>query len=372
MRDLVIICLIIAIVIGVGVGVIFVNTSNPSWSKEVPNSEIIVKQENITIGKPVVICKNESTKKMIKTFNFTKSDPQSLGNLPWDSMSGKLSSEEIFSVTGSAIEMSEQGPKVNVSNWSFGTRFKKIVFVIDQSYDVSDRKVYWASDVDIQRWNTFGVSSRDEYAFEKVGEDLYVFKDRHERICFVGYKLERFEGERKRIQSFNNIPWQNLSGNMSLKFIAQRLNFTLQGEGSEHQADMQLENYAISEDRGYLVASRGRFEEGIFSFNGTIYQAQDIQIQPGDYPGGINPSGLTPSFRLVTIRAGEPETKVYVCLFSDKDNNIVGATWTKDRLDSLAGGSGGNGGTSTYSSASNPAVGANGGPGNPSRLGITR
>jgi hypothetical protein len=307
-----------------------------------------VQDKNIISSNQIEEIKNESIKAI-------KIDPQSLGNLPWGSMSGSLTRQEIESITGIQME-NLQGQKVHVVNWS-GTRFKKIGFVIDQSYDPKDRKVYWADNVDVQRYNAFGINSRDDYVFEGIGE-IYISRDNRGRICFFGYKPEE-SGEQSRIQSFVNVPWQNLSGNIPLETVAQKLSFNLQGldyyYNPEKEADSQIMSYNAStmesRVRGCLVASHGRLEQAIFSYNGKIYEARDIQIQSGDYPEGVNPIGATPPFRLLTIRAGKPEEKVFVLLFYDKDENLVSAMQTKNRLDGLLSSGVGSGGTSTFSSS---------------------
>jgi len=340
-----------AIIIAVMFGYILINQKSQSVeTMETTNHVIATPQETKSVAKLVT--------NLLVLSNAIKINPQSLGNLPWDRMGGNLTSQEIGAIAGTPVVDNLRGPRVNVSEWPNGVRFERIGFIVDQSYDVQDRKVYWASDVDVQRFNTFGVDSQDSYALEKVTEDLYVYRDSRGRICFFGYKLLS-GGIQERIQSFANVPWQYLSGNISLEMVAEEFDFDLSSVDSYYNAERDADNQIISypfssleaKKRGQLVAFRGSFEQGIFSYNGTIYRAQDIEIQAGDYPGGINPTGATPPFRLVTIRAGQPEEMRYVSLYCDKDENIVAATQTKNRFDSLAS-SGTSGGTSTFSSPS--------------------
>lgn len=330
----------------------------------------VVEEENATSG--VVL--TATTGGYTSTSSIAiKIKPQSLGNLPWGSMKGGLTPQEITSLVGVKFPEDLMGTKVLVNQNQ--TRFRKIGFVIDEAIDgVGDRKVYLAENVDIQRWDTFGISSGDRYVFEKMG-DYYIARDSRGKISFFGYQLENSAGQ-QRIQSFANVPWRNLSGNIPMEVIAKKFTFGyLQNGGDflynpEVAADGQILAYNASdletEKRGVQTTERGRFEQAIFSYNGKLYEARDVEVQPGDYPGGINPVGGTPSFLLLTVRAGKPEEKFYVAVFPDEKGNIVAAEWTKE-LPVLSSG-GRVGSTSTFSSSSdasssNPPGGSPIGPG---------
>jgi hypothetical protein len=287
---------------------------------------------------------------------FIKIEPQSFGNLPWTSMKGNLEPREIEGITGIKFPINTRSERIDTLNMSATTQFRIVVFVIDQSYDRLDRKVYWAENVDVQRWNTFGVNSRDQYILEKIG-NFYVHRDLRGNISFFAYGFSEVKGNR--VQSLVNVPWQNLSGNIPLDEVARRFVFPHLGTGSysynpENDADQQIISFNLSEGekRGWQTTDRGKFEQMIFLYQGKIYEASDVEISPGDYPGGINPPGRTPTFLLLTIKAGQPEERVFVLFFYDKDKNLVAVGWTKE-LPSMSSGNGSSGGgTSTFSSSS--------------------
>lgn len=286
-------------------------------------------------------------------------NPQSLGNLPWGMMNGALTIQEIEGVSGIKFPVNDlqtKGSRIDALNMSPTARFEKVAFIIKQSWD--SRKVYWAENVDVQRWNTFAVNSQDQYVFEKFG-DFYVSRDERGNVSFVGYGLT-FANDQKRIQSFVNVPWQNLSGNIPLEEVARRLTFSYLGSvnpyvyNPEEDVDRQIKGFNISEGekRGWQTTDRAVLKQMIFLYNGKIYEVTNVEISPGDYPGGVTPTGGTPPFLLMTVRAGQPEQKVYILLFCDKDKNIVAAGET-DKLPSVSSSfSGSGGGTSSYSSPS--------------------
>lgn len=287
---------------------------------------------------------------------------QSFGNLPFGLMKGSFTREEIRNITGVEFpsdSFQTKGEYVDTLNMSAMAQFEKVAFVVDQSYDQSDRKVYWSKDVDIQRWNTFGIDSRDHYLLEKLG-DFYVFRDFRGNICFFAYGLSEAKEER-RVQSLVNVPWRNLSGNLTLSEVAERFTFPHLGTGSysynpEDDAGQQIASFNLSEGerRGWQTTDRGKFEQMVFIRNGTVYEAQGVEISPGDYPGGITPTGATPPFLMLTVRAGQPEERVFVLFFYDKNKNLVAAGWTK-KLPSMSSGGG--------NSGSSPSGGSSGGPG---------
>lgn len=291
--------------------------------------------------------------------------PQALGNLPWGAMSGALTVQEIEGVSGVRFPVSNlqtRGGRIDALNMSPTARFERVLFVIKQSWD--DRKVYWAEDVDIQRWNTFAVNSKDQYIFEKFG-DFYVSRDGRGNVSFVGYGLISVDNQKK-VQSFVNVPWQNLSGNLPLEEVAKRLTFPQLGSvnpyayNPEEDIDRKIRSFNLSEGekRGWQVTDRAVMKQIIFLYNGKIYEATNVEISPGDYPGGITPTGDTPPFLLMTVRAGQPEQKVYIILFYDKDKNLVAAGWTDELPSTSSFGGGAGGGTSSYSSSSSSSGGS--------------
>lgn len=289
-----------------------------------------------------------------------KIEVQSLGNLPWDRMSGGLSPDEIAGLAGFRFPISDyniRGEPVYASNLSATAQFKKVVFVVWQSYDPADRKLYVADNVDVQRWNTFGINSKDEYLFERFG-DFYVFRDHKGNISFVAQGLTSSSGG-NRVQSFVNVPWADLSGTLTLDEVARTFTFPelvtadYPYYNPEKEIDNQIIGFNFTEGvkRGWLQTDRAVLKQMIFVQNGVIYKAENVEIQPGNYPGGLTWDGVTPSFLLLTVKVGQSKETLFVLFFYDKDENLVAAGST-DKLPSTSFSGGLNGGTSSFSSPS--------------------
>jgi len=91
-------------------------------------------------------------------------------------------------------------------------------------------------------------------------------------------------------------------------------------------------NYQEYKKRGFQTVERGEFDKLIVSYEGQIYEFEDVLVQPGDYPGGINQIGGTPFFLTMTIKPAESEEKIFVAMFHDREGNLIAAGTIKEMV----------------------------------------